>query len=49
MGMWLRWKNLFRLQRLDREIEAELRAHIEMAVEDSLREGMSEPEARRIA
>ncbi len=49
MGMWLRWKNLFRRERLDGEIEAELRAHIEMAVEDSLREGMSEPEARRIA
>jgi putative ABC transport system permease protein len=49
MGMWLRWKNLFRRERVDAEIEAELRAHIELAVEDSLREGMSEAEARRIA
>jgi putative ABC transport system permease protein len=49
MGMWLRFKNLFQRKRVDAEIEAELRAHIEMAVEDSLREGMSEAEARRIA
>ena len=40
MGMWLRFKNLFRRDRLDAEIEAELRAHIEMAVEDCLRAGI---------
>ena len=49
MGMWLRLKNLFRRDRVDAEIEVELRAHMEMVVEDCLREGMSEAEARRTA
>jgi putative ABC transport system permease protein len=47
MSMWIRFKNLFRRDRLDAEIEAELRAHMEMAAEDNLRAGMSEAEARR--
>ena len=44
-----RGANLFRLTRVDREIDAELRAHIEMRVEDNLAAGMSPEEARRDA
>jgi predicted permease len=41
--------NLFRRSRMDREIDAELRAHIEMRVEDNLAAGMSAEAARRDA
>jgi predicted permease len=44
-----RLTNLFRRSGLDREIDAELRAHIEMRVEDNLRAGMSPEAARRDA
>ena len=35
--------------RHDRELALELEAHIEMLAEDNVRNGMSEPEARRVA
>ena len=41
--------NLFRQSRVDREIDAELKAHIEMRIEDNLAAGMSPEEARRDA
>ncbi len=41
--------NLFRRSRIDREIDAELKAHIEMRTEDNLAAGMSPEEARRDA
>ena len=41
--------NLFRRTSVDREIDAELKAHIEMRVEDNLATGMSPEEARRDA
>jgi hypothetical protein len=41
--------NLFRQSRVDREIDAELKAHIEMRTEDNLAAGMSPDEARRDA
>ncbi len=41
--------NLFRQSRVDREIDAELKAHIEMRVEDNLAAGMPPEEARRDA
>ena len=41
--------NLFRFSRVDREIDAELKAHIEMRIEDNLAAGMSPEEARRDA
>ena len=41
--------NLFRRSRLDREIEAEMRAHIEMRAADNVAAGMSSEEARRDA
>ena len=49
MGLISRMRNLLRRERMDAEIEAELRAHIEMAVEDMERSGMSEADARRAA
>lgn len=49
MGWTTRILNLGRRERVDAEIEAELRAHVEMAVEDMVRAGMSEMDARRAA
>ena len=40
---------LVRRRRVDRELEAEFAAHMEMAVEDNVRRGMSPDEARRAA
>jgi hypothetical protein len=41
--------NLLRQSSVDREIDAELKAHIEMRTEDNLAAGMSPEEARRDA
>jgi putative ABC transport system permease protein len=49
MGWTKRLGNLFRRERVDADIEAELQAHMEMAAEDAMRAGMSEAEARRAA
>jgi predicted permease len=40
---------LFRGRKLDEELDQELRAHIELAVEENLKRGISEAEARRAA
>jgi hypothetical protein len=40
---------LIRGRQPDRDLEAEVAAHIEMAVADNLRSGMSPEEARRVA
>ncbi len=40
---------LFRGRTLDEELDQELRAHIELAVEENLKRGISEAEARRAA
>ena len=40
---------LFRRRSLDEELDAELRAHLEMAIEENLARGMSPAEARRQA
>ena len=44
-----RFTGLFRRSRLERELDAELRSHLEMAVETNLRKGMSALDARREA
>src|SRR6202046_136367 len=44
-----RGANLFRQSSVDREIDAELKAHIEMRTEDTLSAGMSPEAARRDA
>jgi hypothetical protein len=41
--------SLFRRRRLDDELREELAVHLEMAVEDNMRAGMSAQEARRRA
>jgi predicted permease len=49
MSMFRRIANLFHQSRVDREIDAELKAHIEMRIEDNLAAGMSPEEAHRDA
>ncbi len=49
MGALRRFANLFRRPRLDAEIAEELKAHIEMRIEDNLARGMTPAEARREA
>jgi predicted permease len=49
MGFVQRIRNLGRRDKVDAEIAAELRVHLDMAVEDAVRKGMSEQEARRAA
>src|ERR1700728_4575346 len=49
MAMLRRFSNLFRSHKLQREIEAELRSHTEMRIEDTLAAGMTPEEARRDA
>jgi predicted permease len=49
MGALRRIANLFQRERLDADIAAELKAHIEMRVEDNVARGMSPQEARREA
>ena len=47
MGLWSRIRNLCRRSQVDAAIEAELRSHFELAVDDGLRAGLGEAEARR--
>jgi predicted permease len=49
MSILRRITNLFHRSKLDREIEAELRSHIEMRTADNIAAGMSPEEARRQA
>lgn len=49
MSIGHRISNLFTRSKLDREIDSELRSHIEMRIADSIASGMSPDEARRDA
>lgn len=49
MSLLRRIGNLFSRNKVDREIDAELQAHIAMRTEDNLSEGMSREQARRDA
>src|SRR6185437_15199641 len=49
MSILRRITNLFRRSKLEQEIEAELRSHIEMRTADNMAAGMSPKEARRDA
>ena len=49
MGILHRIGNLFQKSRVNREIEAELRAHIEMRTEENMAAGMGPDQARRDA
>ena len=44
-----RLRGLFRKQQLDRELDSELRAHLELLTEENVRRGMTPEEARRAA
>lgn len=46
---WARIVSVLRKRKLDREFEAELNSHLEMAIEDNLKQGMTAEEARRKA
>ena len=43
------WQRLLNRNRLERELDAELRYHFDRQVDDNIRMGMSEEEARRCA
>jgi hypothetical protein len=47
MGIFRRIANLFRRSRIDREIEAELKAHLALRMDDNLAAGMNPAEAHR--
>jgi predicted permease len=49
MSLLRRFSNLFTRRKLDQEIDAELRSHIEMRIEDNIAAGMSKEEAYRNA
>ena len=49
MSILRRFANLFHRSKLDEDIEAELRAHIEMRTADNIAAGMSPEKARRDA
>src|SRR5271170_6738607 len=49
MPLLRRIANLFSRSRVDREIEAEIKAHIDLRIEDNIAAGMSPEEARRDA
>jgi predicted permease len=49
MGALQRVSNLFRRTRLNRDIDEELRSHIDLATEAQTREGLPQTEARRAA
>ncbi|MEO6964756.1 MAG: ABC transporter permease, partial [Acidobacteriaceae bacterium] len=46
---WNRLLSFFHKQQRDSELDAEIAAHVELAVEENVRKGMSESEARRQA
>lgn len=49
MSLWQRVRNLGRRERVNAEIAEELAAHVAMAIEEGVRNGASEAEARRAA
>lgn len=49
MAIWRRVTNLFRQQRVDRDIREELEAHIAMCIDENVARGMPPEEARREA
>ena len=46
---FLRFANLFRKQKLDRELSDELQGHLQLHIDDNLRAGITPAEARRLA
>jgi len=48
-GIWLRLSAIFQKEHNEREMDAELRFHLEMQIEENIRRGMSPAEARYAA
>jgi predicted permease len=48
-SIWIRLRNVFRTRTLNRDLDDELAAHLELHIADNLRAGMSPAEARRQA
>ena len=48
-ALWNRLRALFRREQIDRDLEEEMRFHVEMRARENLEAGMSEAEARRAA
>jgi hypothetical protein len=48
-AFWIRLKGLLAIKEADADFAAELESHLQMHIEDNLRAGMSETEARRKA
>ncbi len=48
-SLFLRLKNLFHKDAIDRDLDAELSSHLQLHIDDNLRAGMSPEEARRDA
>ena len=48
-ALWIRFRGLFAPSGADADISAELESHLQMHIDDNLRAGMPEPEARRHA
>ena len=48
-SLFLRLRNLFHKQQLDRDLHEELSTHLELHIADNLRAGLSPAEARRVA
>src|SRR5512136_2972547 len=53
MPLWPRilslWRNVSRGEQVDRDLDEELRAHLDMLIEEKISSGMSQAEARRAA
>ncbi len=47
--LFFRFASLFRRKQLDRDLDAEMASHLELAIEENLQHGMSPAEARRQA
>ncbi|MFZ3199709.1 MAG: permease prefix domain 1-containing protein, partial [Candidatus Acidiferrales bacterium] len=45
----VRWRSLFRREAVERELDEELRYHVERKTEENIAKGMSSQEARRAA
>ena len=43
------WRNLFRRERVEQDLDAEVRAHLELLTDENVRAGMSAAQARRAA
>jgi predicted permease len=48
-GLRVKWRGLFRREAVERELDEELRYHVELRTEENIAKGMNPQEARRVA